>query len=240
MSSQIKPIPLSFFITPPHDCPYLKNKVSKTLFLSPEIKSDQMLYSALIDKGFRRSGEHIYRPHCEECQACISVRIPVAEFEPNKQQRRCMKKSNCFQIKTEPAQFNQQHYQLFDKYISLRHRDGDMYPTTAHQYKEFLLTDWVECNFLNFFDIKNNKLVATAVFDVVNNGVSAVYTYFDPEYSKYSLGRLAILQLIKLAQQHNLDYLYLGYWIKESVKMAYKGEYRPLECFINDHWIKLN
>ncbi|WP_444994033.1 arginyltransferase [Aliikangiella sp. IMCC44359] len=236
MSNQIKPIKLNFFLTPPHTCPYISEEEAQTLFLSPEVHTDTLLYSALIDKGFRRSGEHIYRPHCKSCNACISIRIPVEKFKLNKQQKRCLKKATIFNYKTEPAHFNQLHYQLFDKYISTRHQDGDMYPTSVHQYKEFLLTDWLESNYLNFFDIKEQKLVATCVYDNVNNGVSAVYTYFDPDYSRYSLGRLAILKLIEIAKQNSLDYVYLGYWIKSSQKMAYKGEYRPLECFVNDEW----
>lgn len=240
MSSQIKPIQLSFFLTPPHPCSYLEDEEAQTLFLSPEIHSNKMLYSALISKGFRRSGEHIYRPHCANCNRCISVRIPVNQFTLNKQQKRCLRKSKIFSTNIEPAKFNQQHYQLFDKYVSQRHQDGDMYPTSTRQYKEFLLSDWLESNFFNFTDIKTNKLIATAVFDVVENGLSAIYTYFDPDYSKYSLGRLAILNLIQHAIDKNLDYVYLGYWIKSSPKMSYKGLYRPLECFVNERWVYLN
>lgn len=240
LSRQIKPTQLSFFITPPHQCPYLKDETAKTVFLSPDIHADKLLYSALINQGFRRSGEHIYRPQCDNCQSCISVRIPVDQFEANKQQRRTLKKAQCFSARVEPARFNQQHFQLFDKYISERHKDGDMYPTSPQQYKEFLLNDWIECNFLNFTDPKTRKLVATAVYDQVDDGLSAVYTYFDPDYSRYSPGRLGILKLIELARQQNLRYVYLGYWIKSCVKMAYKGDYRPLECFVNDSWVKLN
>lgn len=240
MSSQIKPVPLSFFITPPHDCPYLAKQKSKTLFLSPEINADTHLYSVLLEKGFRRSGEHIYRPQCDQCNACISIRIPVNQFKPNKTQKRCLKKASQFTFKRYPAAFSEQHYQLFDKYVTERHSDGDMYPTTTHQYREFLLCNWLECQYLDIFDINTQKLIATCVFDQVKDGLSAVYTYFDPEYSKFSLGRLAILKLIEMAQQQDLNYVYLGYWIKNSQKMAYKGEYRPLECFINDQWIYLS
>ncbi|MET1253899.1 arginyltransferase [Aliikangiella maris] len=236
MSNQIKPVRLNFFLTPPHSCPYLQEQTAQTMFLSPEVNSDTLLYSALIEKGFRRSGEHVYRPNCESCNACISVRVPVKQFKPNKIQQRCLKKSSRFSWKIEPAHFNQQHYQLFDKYISIRHRDGDMYPTSTHQYKEFLLTDWLETNYLNFYDLKTQNLIATGVYDQLPDGLSAVYTYFDPDYSKFSLGRLTILKLIEIARQSNLSYVYLGYWIKNSQKMAYKGEYRPLECYINDSW----
>jgi arginine-tRNA-protein transferase len=239
LSHQIKPTQLSFFITPPHACPYLKEETAKTVFLSPDIHPDKPLYSALINQGFRRSGEHIYRPQCDSCQSCISIRIPVSQFKPNKQQKRTLKKAIGLSMSVTPAHFNQQHFQLFDRYISERHKDGDMYPTSPNQYKEFLLNDWIECNYLNFIDPMNQKLVTTAVYDQVEDGLSAVYTYFDPDYSKYSPGRLAILKLIDLAKQQNLPYVYLGYWIKNCDKMAYKGDYRPIECFVKDRWVNL-
>ena len=239
MSSPFKPSQLSFFITPPHDCPYLDNETSKTIFLSPEINPDQLLYTALINQGFRRSGEHVYRPNCDECKACISVRIPVSKYQFSRSEKRVLKKSQGFRFSTEPANFNQQHYLLFDKYISERHRDGDMFPTSPRQYKEFLLNDWLETSYLNIFDLRTSQLVGCSVFDTVNDGLSAVYTYFDPGYEKFSLGKLSILKLIELANQHNLPFLYLGYWIKDSAKMAYKGNYRPIECFVENRWVEI-
>lgn len=240
MSGQIKPVPLSFYITPAHDCPYLDKKTAKTVFLSPEINVDQKLYTALIEQGFRRSGEHIYRPHCDNCNACLSTRVPVNQFSPNKQQRRCLKKSTRFSLQISPARFNITHYQLFSRYIENRHRDGDMYPASPLQFREFLLNDWFECNFLNLIDIRNNKLVSTTVFDVVENGLSAVYTFFDTDYAKFSPGRLGVLKLIQLAKQKTLDFVYLGYWIKDCQKMSYKGEYRPIECFVEKRWLNLS
>lgn len=240
MSNQFKPDTLRFYITPEHQCPYLSEQKAKTIFLSPEVEVKQLLYSALMQQGFRRSGEHIYRPQCDQCKACISVRVPVNSFKPNRQQRRCLSKAGHFRTQIEPAHFDQQQYQLFENYINERHRDGDMYPTSPEQYKEFLLNPMGECNFMNFIDVRQNKLVATCVFDVVSDGLSAVYTYFDADYSRYSLGRLAVLKLVELARFHQLDYLYLGYWINNCRKMAYKGEYRPLQCYLNDQWIQLN
>lgn len=240
MNEKTRSIPLSFYLTPDHDCPYLPKQQSKTAFLSPEIASDSKIYSVLIDQGFRRSGEHIYKPHCDQCKACISVRLPVKKFQPNKNQKRCYKKINQFQVSTEPARFNQKHFELFEKYITARHKNGDMYPTSIKQYKEFLLCQWLDCNYLNFIDIKTQKLVATCVYDNLDLGLSAVYTFFDPDYAKYGLGKMAVLQLIEQTKQLGLDYVYLGYWIKESPKMSYKGDYRPLECFVNGQWIYLS
>jgi len=231
---------LEFYATPAHDCPYLDQKESKTLFLNPELQPNDHIYDWLIEQGFRRSGDHIYRPHCDDCSACISVRVKSDVFIANKQQRRCFKKGQKFTTKISPANYDQLHYELFERYISSRHADGDMYPTSEKQYKEFILCDWMNCQFLDFYDPTNSQLIACCVFDQLNSGLSAVYTFFDPDYSKFSLGRLAILTLIESCKQQQLDYVYLGYWIKACQKMSYKGEYRPIECFINDRWVNLS
>ncbi len=229
---------LKFYLTPAHDCPYLSDKQSKTIFLSPENQPTPNLYSHLIEQGFRRSGDHIYRPHCDQCQACISVRLLVKEISKNKQQKRCLKKGEHFKTRITKAQFDLTHYRLFEQYINIRHSDGDMYPTSQKQYREFILSNWMDTFFLDIYD--EDKLIVCAVFDQLTHGLSAIYTFFDPEYSAFSLGRLAILKLAEECAMRDQDYLYLGYWIKDCQKMSYKGDYRPLECFINKSWIRLN
>lgn len=240
MSKQLNTIPLTFFLTPDHPCPYLQNTQAKTLFLSPDIYPMPQIYSALIERGFRRSGQQIYRPHCDNCQACISVRIPVKKFEPSRSQKRCLKQSQDLTLSVVPAKYDKNNYQLFKKYIASRHADGDMHPTSIAQFKNFLLADWMDCNFLTFTHLQTNRLIATAVFDQINNGLSAVYSYFDSDFKHYSPGKLAILKLIELAKNYQLDFVYLGYWIKQSDKMRYKEEYRPLQYFVNQHWIQLS
>ncbi len=239
MNNQPKNITLEFYVTPDHECPYLKQQQSKTLFLNPERQPDEKIYDWLIDKGFRRSGDHVYRPHCESCKACISVRIKSNLFSANKQQRRCFKKGKRFTTKIHPAKFDKPHYQLFEHYINTRHADGDMYPTSEKQYQDFILCDWMNTQFLDFIEPTTGKLIACCVFDQLESGLSAIYTFFDPDYSKFSLGRLSVLTLIELNNHLNLNYVYLGYWIKGCQKMSYKGEYRPIECFVQDRWINL-
>jgi arginine-tRNA-protein transferase len=239
MSQNDENTTLDFYLTPEHECPYLVNETAQTIFLNPEVHVNDPIYDFLIERGFRRSGEHIYRPQCGDCRACISIRIPVYYFKPNKQQRRCHKKGNQFSVKVIPAQFDLEHYRLFENYIETRHSDGDMYPTSEKQYKEFVLSDSINTQFLDISDPKTGKLIACCVFDQLNSGLSAVYTFFDPIYSNFSPGRLAILQLIELSRHHQLSYVYLGYWITECQKMSYKGEYRPIECFVDDGWITL-
>lgn len=240
ISSEPNSNQLDFYITPEHECPYLADRQSQTVFLNPEIHPQIEIYQWLINRGFRRSGDHIYRPHCNGCKACISVRISSETLLLSKQQRRCVKKGNHFSSKIQPARFDQEHYHLFESYIDARHQDGDMYPTSEKQYKNFVLSDWANTYFLDFIDPNTGKLIACCVFDQLSNGLSAIYTYFDVAYSKYSLGRLAILKLVEHSRALELDFVYLGYWIKGCQKMSYKGEYRPLECFMDDRWIYLN
>ncbi len=230
---------LDFYITPEHECPYLSDRQSQTVFLNPEIEPQLSIYQWLIERGFRRSGEHIYRPQCNQCDACISIRISPHSFKPNKQQRRCRKNGNRFTTKVSRAKFDPQHYSLFESYIAARHQDGDMYPTSEKQYREFVLSEWSNSQFLDFIDPMTGNLIACCVFDRLENGLSAVYTFFDVSYSKFSLGRLAILKLLDLCQSEGLDHVYLGYWINQCQKMAYKGEYRPMECFIEGAWVLL-
>ena len=231
---------LEFYVTPEHACPYLQEKQSKTLFMSPEIAPNDGLYDSLINNGFRRSGDHIYRPHCNDCNACISVRIACGDFVPSKQQKRCAKKGLRFSQRTQPACFDQQHYELFERYINARHTDGDMYPTSEKQYRDFILCDWLNTQFLDLLEPTTGDLIGCLVFDELKSGTSAIYSFFDPDYSKFSPGRLLVLNLVSLTKQKQLKYVYLGYWIKNCRKMSYKGEYRPIECFTNDHWVRLS
>lgn len=235
-----KSIQLEFYLTPEHECPYLPEQKSKTLFLTPELEPNIKIYDWLIDKGFRRSGDHVYRPHCENCKACISVRLKVGQLQPSKQQKRCLNKGRRFSTKIQPAKFDLEHFNLFERYINSRHADGDMYPTSEKQYKDFILCDWMNTQFLDFIEPTTGQLMGCAVFDQLKDGLSAIYTFFDPDYSKFSPGRLAVLSLLELTEQLNLNYLYLGYWIQNCRKMSYKGEYRPIECFVEDRWVSLS
>ncbi len=228
---------LTFYATPSHRCSYLEEHQATTVFLDPEKKINQRLYTRLSETGFRRSGNHIYRPHCETCQACVPVRIPVNKFKPSRSQKRCLNKARHLQSRLEPAEFSHEHYRMYERYLRDRHADGDMYPPTEQQYREFLFSPWATTQFLSFYD--DGKLVACAVVDMLEHGMSAVYTYFDPDYATFSPGKLAILRMIESARDNNLDYVYLGYLVKDCRKMKYKSEYRPLDCFIGNRWVLL-
>ncbi len=229
---------IKFFVTPLHQCSYLPRSDATTLFADPKANVDHNLYSELSEVGFRRSGNYLYRPHCKQCSACIPVRIPAESFRPTRKHKRVWKKNSDLKIIEVPAIFNQEHYELYSNYIHQKHHDGDMYPPTPEQYESFLLSDWGETVFYEF-RTPHNQLIAVAAADVMKNGLSAVYTFYNtaPEFAKRSLGVMAVLWQIEECKRLNLPALYLGYWIKNCQKMQYKSEYQPLEMYINNHWV---
>ena len=225
---------LSFYATPPHKCSYLDNRESVTLFADPRYPKSNALYAALSERGFRRSGEHLYEPHCPECNACVPIRVPVAEFSPRRQQRRTWRQNQDLEVAIKPPVFENGHFDLYSRYIAARHPGGGMDNPTPDSYMNFLTATWSDTMFIEFS--KNGTLVAVAVTDQMPNALSAVYTFFDPDSSYRSLGRHAILYQISLAQQTGRDWLYLGYWIESCRKMSYKTEYQPLEYYRRGGW----
>lgn len=226
---------VKFFSTTAHPCSYLEGEQAITLFADPKSRMDGRLYSELSDLGFRRSGNYVYRPHCKHCNACVPVRIPVNRFEPNRQQARVLRRNADVTVRTVPATFHQEHYDLYERYICERHSDGDMYPPSEEQFNSFLTSEWSDTRFYEFR--AGDKLLAVAVCDLLEEGLSAVYTFFDPDEEKRSLGAFAILWEIEEAKRLGLPSLYLGYWIKHCQKMSYKIAYRPIELLINNEWL---
>ena len=234
-----QPAKIKFYATPSHSCSYIAEQEAITLFLDPHVQPSIHLYTELSAQGFRRSGSHFYRPYCSNCNACIAARIPAALFKANKRQRRIWKKNQDLSVTIHPPTFSQEHYSLYERYICERHRDGDMYPPSEEQYRSFLIEGWSEHGLFIEFR-KEKQLLALAIIDKLENALSAVYTFFDPEYSKRSLGAYAILWQVDYCIKNQLETLYLGYWIKGCNKMSYKSEYRPLEIHINGQWLLAN
>jgi arginine-tRNA-protein transferase len=226
-----------FYLTPAHPCSYLPGREAQTLFLDPRDTINQALYQGLAEHGFRRSGGHLYRPHCKDCQACIPTRIPVERFEPRRNQRRVASKNEDLDIRFEPAIFSGRYYALYERYIHGRHQDGDMYPPTSDQFRSFLLSQWSNSVFLNCY--LDGELVSVAVTDQQPTGLSAIYTFFDPALNERSLGTFSILKQIEHCRALGIPHLYLGYWIRESRKMRYKIDYRPVELFMDGRWTTL-
>jgi len=234
-----------FFLTPIHPCSYLKGREAQTLFLDPRDIIDHNLYQALAEHGFRRSGSHLYRPHCKDCQACIPSRIPVSRFTPRRSQRRVQARNTDLSTRIEPAAFERRYYDLYARYVHGRHRDGDMFPPSPDQFRSFLLSHWSDTVFLNTY--LGDELLAVAVTDRQPRGLSAIYTFFDPDPNLHSgrkggdrsLGVFSILRQIEYCRTLGLTHLYLGYWIRDTHKMRYKTDYRPVELLVSGRWASL-
>lgn len=229
---------LVFFATPPHDCSYLPDREATTMFVDPRARVDKKLYSQLTALGFRRSGSHYYRPHCEQCNACVPVRLKVDQFRPDRSQRRVLKKNADLQCHLVPAAFSEHYYQLYADYIEQRHKGGDMYPPTREQFTSFLVEGAIDSWFLEIH--QEDRLIGLAALDLLDDGLSAIYTVFAPDMDDRSLGTYAILWQIEEACRRGLPHLYLGYWIKQCRKMNYKTRFRPIEALQDDQWRELD
>ncbi|MGD8379360.1 MAG: arginyltransferase [Gammaproteobacteria bacterium] len=228
---------ISFYITPEHACSYLPERHARTLFADPRVTPDTHLYSALAGYGFRRSGSYLYRPGCEECHACVPVRIPAGDFVPDRSQRRTLKRNADLTILQSPARFSQEHYALYQRYQRARHPGGGMDESTPDQYMDFLSADWVRVAFVEMR--LGERLVAVAVTDRLDDGLSAVYTFFDPDESRRSPGTFAILWQLEQARREGLEWVYLGFYIGASAKMDYKKKFRPIEVFDRGRWRRI-
>lgn len=225
---------LVFFATPPHECSYLDDREATTMFVDPRARVDKRLYSQLTALGFRRSGSHYYRPHCEHCNACIPVRLDAEAFRPDRSQRRVWRRNEDLNFRLVPAQFSERHYDLYARYIEQRHFDGDMYPPSREQFASFLVEGATESHFLEM--LKGDQLLGLAVIDTLDDGLSAIYTVFEPAEESRSLGTLAVLWQVEEAARRGLPHVYLGYWIRDCRKMNYKTRFRPIEALIDGHW----
>ncbi len=225
---------LRFFTTPAHDCSYLAGEKANTLFVDPLAHIDTDVYSALSAVGFRRSGSHIYRPYCQQCNACIPVRVPVAHFKPRRSQKRVLHANKNLRVRKLRPRLTDEYYRLYERYINARHGDGDMFPPDIEQFRSFLVDGRSEAMFIEYRE--HNQLFAIAVVDQLNDGLSAIYTFFEPEFESRSPGVFAILDLIQQTRALGLPYLYLGYWIKQSQKMNYKMDYQPMETYLDNQW----
>lgn len=235
-----RPAPLSslaFYTTPPHECSYLPNRRAITLFADPRLQKDARIYGVLSGYGFRRSGEHLYRPRCQGCQACVPVRVPVRDFEFRRRQRRTWEANRGLRIKAVPSTFNDEHFALYQRYVARRHPGGGMDNPTPQNYMDFITASWADTM---FYEMRlHGQLLGVAVADHMKDAMSAVYTFFDPDVPKRSLGRFAVLYEIHEARRLGLKWLYLGYWIRQCRKMQYKNEYQPLEYYHDGAWTRV-
>jgi len=227
-----------FYATPEHECSYLPNQQATTMFVDPKAEITNSVYSQLSQLGFRRSGNHYYRPHCSHCSACIPIRVPVHEFQASRSQKRIIKNAQAVSAQTLSADFHEDHYLLYEKYINERHHDGDMFPASREQYRSFLV-DGRDCTKFVEFSL-DEQVLGVAVVDEIQDGLSAIYTFFDPSVSHLSLGTYAVLWQIEEAKRLGLPYVYLGYYIRACKKMAYKTAFKPFQARINDQWMNMS
>jgi leucyl-tRNA---protein transferase len=230
-------ISIPLFLTQHHSCGYLEGELTQSVFLDSSYPITTSIYGQLMEKGFRRSGDEVYAPHCPYCAACIPARLPVAKFIPNRSQKRCINKNIDTKAIVKPAVFEQAHYNMYLRYQEIRHSDGSMVNASPDDYLNFLGSSWCDTRFVEFSI--DNELAGVAVVDQFEHAWSAVYTFFDPKFSSYSLGVYAVLWQIQQAYLQQKEFLYLGFWIKACKKMAYKSDYRPIQLLIDNQWIQV-
>jgi arginyl-tRNA--protein-N-Asp/Glu arginylyltransferase len=225
---------LQYYSTAAYPCSYLPNQRAISQVATPPQLITSEVYGDLIRRGFRRSGVFTYRPHCATCSACIPVRLPIARFAPNRSQRRCLKGHASINARELPLAYFAEHYRLYLRYQEARHAGGGMDQDDHEQYANFLLQSRVDSRLIEFTE--NGVLRMASIIDVLSDGLSSVYTFYDPDLPGVSLGTFSILWQIAQCAANDLPYLYLGYWIRDSRKMAYKANFRPIEGLIDGTW----
>jgi len=229
---------IKIYLSAPHECPYLPSETASSLIIDPNLTIDRDALSFFTVNGFRRSGDVIYRPHCAQCNACVSVRIPVSTYQPNRSQKRTAKRNRDLRIVATRARFDDDHFDLYMRYQRSRHPDSEMCDPDPEQYRRFLVNDRHETWFYEMYE--QDRLVAVTVCDRLNDGLSAIYTFFEPEHSWRSLGTFAVMHQIEQAKELELSYVYLGYWIAECRKMSYKTSFKPIEGLVNGIWQRID
>ncbi len=235
MTTQTAKLPRHFYRMPPRSCPYLPGRTEQNIFTELLGPNSAMLYDALSQAGFRRSHNIAYRPACPQCQACVPVRVVVDDFAPGRSFRRIQNANADLRSIERPAAATTEHYRLFVRYLSSRHAEGEMAGMTLSEYTA-MVEDSPLPSFIVEYRDEDGEALAACLTDRLGDGLSAVYSFFHPGQLGRSLGTLVILDLIERARSEGLPYLYLGYWIANNRKMAYKARFRPLEALEAGGW----
>ncbi len=229
-----KPVRMRFYTTASYDCSYLPGREARSLVATPAEMIDGHAYAQLIQHGFRRSGLYVYRPACGQCRECVPVRLDVRQFQPTRSQRRAVKRNAGLTVELLGLDFSEEHFQLYQRYQAVRHAGSGMDQDDREQYESFILKSQVSSFLAEFRE--GGALRMVSLIDLVEDGLSSVYTFYDPDLPTSSYGVYNIVWQAGLAQQLGLPWLYLGYWICGSRKMAYKMAYQPLQIWREDGW----
>lgn len=224
------------FQTLEHPCGYYAERSARNLVIDPLARGLPQAYGVALERGFRRSGGHVYRPHCASCRACIASRIPVEDFVPDRSQRRCLKRNADVELRVALPQRTDENFALYQRYLAQRHPDGGMDDPAEEDFERFLACGWSPTRFLELR--LSGVLVGVAVTDVLPQGLSAVYTFYDADHVARGLGTYAILRQLDWARAQRLPHVYLGYWIQDHPKMHYKTRFQPLERLLDGRWTR--
>lgn len=238
-------IPLSalqLYLTSPYPCSYLADRLARSQVATPSFLITPPVYSGLVQLGFRRSGTFTYRPRCDSCSACVPVRVEAALFKHSRAQRRSWQRHSGLEASLHGLQDHEEYFALYQRYQVARHPNGGMENDSREQYRNFLLHSHVDTMLVEFRDSsdraqdRRGALRMVSIIDILEDGLSSVYTFYEPDMAQTSFGTYNVLWQIELCRKLQLDYLYLGFWIEASRKMAYKTNFRPLQGLIQGEW----
>jgi len=233
------PLAPQFYVTAPQPCPYLDGRMERKLFTALQGENAEKLNDSLSQQGFRRSQNVLYRPSCADCSACLSARIDVSAFKPSKSQKRTLNRNADLERRATSPWATEEQYALFRDYLDSRHADGGMADMDVFEFAAMIEETPIRSRVVEYVQDGTRDLLGVSLTDVLSDGLSMVYSFYAPGLARRSLGTHMILDHIRIAQEANLPYVYLGYWVPGSQKMGYKSKFSGLEVYVGGHWQKM-